>query len=141
MKEFSQKLGSLGLHHQGKSGPQPTKELFDLIAEAPTFSPAPAVNGLMDDRIDIDQEKFMPGRLDFETEWEIEADSSIKDLSFGRFYCFGGNSQLAKALVECDHNLDLESSKQNPEVKPKQIDDSTKELEQPLTKRHGLGSE
>ncbi|EGG01270.1 uncharacterized protein MELLADRAFT_39211, partial [Melampsora larici-populina 98AG31] len=27
---------------------------------------------------------FMPGRLDFETEWENDAENSIKDLSFGR---------------------------------------------------------
>ncbi|KAI8462086.1 hypothetical protein BY996DRAFT_6563617 [Phakopsora pachyrhizi] len=105
----------------------------------------------MDVRIDIDQDKrieevqarplrFMPGRLDFETEWENEVENLIKDQSFGRVYCFGGNSQLAKALKEGDHNLDLKSSKQNPEVEPKQIDDGTKELEQSLKKRHGLGS-
>ncbi|KAI8459971.1 hypothetical protein BY996DRAFT_8512718 [Phakopsora pachyrhizi] len=108
----------------------------------------------MDDRIDINQYKFlsrkkriieevqarpltgfMLGRLDSETEWENEAENSIKDLSFGRVYHFGANSQLDKALEEGDHKIDLESSKQNPEVKPKQIDDGTKELEQPLKKR------
>ncbi|CAH7668985.1 hypothetical protein PPACK8108_LOCUS3544 [Phakopsora pachyrhizi] len=115
----------------------------------------------MDVRIDIDQDKrieevqarpltsgptnheiagFMPGRLDFETEWENEVENLIKDQSFGRVYCFGGNSQLAKALKEGDHNLDSKSSKQNPDVEPKQIDDGTKELKQSLKKRHGLGS-
>ncbi|CAH7666363.1 transcriptional adapter 2 [Phakopsora pachyrhizi] len=116
----------------------------------------------MDVRIDIDQDEFlshpppppplasgptnheiagfMPGRLDFETEWENEAENSIKDLSFGRVYRFGGNSQPAKALEEGDHNLDVESSEQNPDVEPKQIGDGTEELEQPLKKRRGLGS-
>lgn len=40
---------------------------------------------------------FMPGRLDFETEWENEAENSIKDLSFGRVYRFGGDSQPERA--------------------------------------------
>ncbi|KAH9824197.1 transcriptional adapter 2-alpha [Melampsora americana] len=40
---------------------------------------------------------FMPGRLDFETEWENDAENSIKDLSFGRVYRFGGDSQPERA--------------------------------------------
>ncbi|PLW06421.1 hypothetical protein PCANC_23313 [Puccinia coronata f. sp. avenae] len=45
---------------------------------------------------------FMPGRLDFEIEWENEAENAIKDLSFGRVYRFGGDSQPEK-LPEEDH--------------------------------------
>ncbi|GAA5880125.1 hypothetical protein JCM3774_004156 [Rhodotorula dairenensis] len=38
---------------------------------------------------------FMPGRLEFEHEWENEAEMLIKDLEFGRVYHFGGESQPA----------------------------------------------
>ena len=42
----------------------------------------------------------MPGRLDFEIEWENEAENAIKDLSFGRVYRFGGDSQPEKLSEE-----------------------------------------
>ncbi|KAI7962881.1 hypothetical protein MJO28_000975 [Puccinia striiformis f. sp. tritici] len=45
---------------------------------------------------------FMPGRLDFEIEWENEAENAIKDLSFGRVYRFGGDSQPENLLEEGD---------------------------------------
>jgi transcriptional adapter 2-alpha len=38
---------------------------------------------------------YMPGRLEFEHEWENEAEMLIKDMEFGRVYHFGGNSQPA----------------------------------------------
>lgn len=43
---------------------------------------------------------FMPGRLDFENEWENEAENSIKDMSFGGVYRFGGDSQPEKSVEE-----------------------------------------
>ncbi|CAH7684894.1 hypothetical protein PPACK8108_LOCUS19331 [Phakopsora pachyrhizi] len=79
----------------------------------------------MDDRIDIDQDNSL----------SCKKRINEKDISFDRVYYFGFNSHLARVLEEGDHNLDLESSKQNPDVKPKQIDDGTKELEQPLKNR------
>lgn len=38
----------------------------------------------------------MPGRLDFETEWENDAETAIKDLLFGKVFRFGGDSQPEK---------------------------------------------
>ncbi|KDE07613.1 Transcription coactivator [Microbotryum lychnidis-dioicae p1A1 Lamole] len=38
---------------------------------------------------------FMPGRLEFETEYENEAELLIKDLEFGKVYAFGGAAQPA----------------------------------------------
>lgn len=38
---------------------------------------------------------FMPGRLEFEHEWENEAEMLIKDMEFGRVYHFGGEKQPA----------------------------------------------
>ncbi|GAA6042350.1 hypothetical protein JCM8097_003865 [Rhodosporidiobolus ruineniae] len=38
---------------------------------------------------------YMPGRLEFEHEWENEAEVLIKDMEFGRVYHFGGDSQPA----------------------------------------------
>ncbi|GAA5993345.1 hypothetical protein JCM10908_001439 [Rhodotorula pacifica] len=38
---------------------------------------------------------FMPGRLEFEHEWENEAEMLIKDMEFGRVYHFGGENQPA----------------------------------------------
>ncbi|OAV85489.1 hypothetical protein PTTG_30485, partial [Puccinia triticina 1-1 BBBD Race 1] len=43
---------------------------------------------------------FMPGRLDFEIEWENEAENMIKDLSFGRVYRFGEEDDPAKEKDE-----------------------------------------
>ncbi|GAA5836004.1 hypothetical protein JCM11251_006624 [Rhodosporidiobolus azoricus] len=36
---------------------------------------------------------YMPGRLEFEHEWENEAEVLIKDMEFGKVYHFGGDSQ------------------------------------------------
>ncbi|GAA6005960.1 hypothetical protein JCM10207_007289 [Rhodosporidiobolus poonsookiae] len=38
---------------------------------------------------------YMPGRLEFEHEWENDAEVLIKDLEFGRVYRFGGELQPA----------------------------------------------
>ncbi|BGP17208.1 Transcriptional adapter ada2 [Rhodosporidiobolus nylandii] len=38
---------------------------------------------------------YMPGRLEFEHEWENEAEMLIKDMEFGRVYHFGGETQPA----------------------------------------------
>jgi len=38
---------------------------------------------------------FMPGRLEFETEYENEAETLIKDLEFGQVLAFGGDDQPA----------------------------------------------
>ncbi|KAK4054111.1 Transcriptional adapter ada2 [Microbotryomycetes sp. JL201] len=38
---------------------------------------------------------FMPGRLEFETEYENEAETLVKDMEFGRVYQFGGEAQPA----------------------------------------------
>ncbi|GAA5890767.1 hypothetical protein JCM6882_000651 [Rhodosporidiobolus microsporus] len=38
---------------------------------------------------------YMPGRLEFEHEWENEAEVLIKDMEFGKVYHFGGDSQPA----------------------------------------------
>lgn len=35
----------------------------------------------------------MPGRLEFETEYENEAETLVKDMEFGRVYQFGGDEQ------------------------------------------------
>lgn len=35
----------------------------------------------------------MPGRLEFETEWENDAEGLVKDLEFGLIYKFGGDEQ------------------------------------------------
>lgn len=37
----------------------------------------------------------MPGRLEFEHEWENEAEMLIKDMEFGKVYHFGGQDQPA----------------------------------------------
>ena len=41
----------------------------------------------------------MPGRLEFETEYENEAETLIKDMEFGKVYQFGGDQQPAGADV------------------------------------------
>lgn len=38
---------------------------------------------------------FMPGRLEYETEYENEAESLVKDMEFGKVYLFGGDEQPA----------------------------------------------
>ncbi|KAK4705981.1 transcriptional adapter 2-alpha, partial [Phenoliferia sp. Uapishka_3] len=38
---------------------------------------------------------YMPGRLEFETEYENEAENLIKDMEFGKVYQFGGDQQPA----------------------------------------------
>lgn len=35
----------------------------------------------------------MPGRLEFETEYENEAETLVKDMDFGKVYQFGGDEQ------------------------------------------------
>lgn len=35
----------------------------------------------------------MPGRLEFETEYENEAETLVKDMEFGKVYQFGGDEQ------------------------------------------------
>lgn len=38
---------------------------------------------------------FMPGRLEYETEYENEAEGLVKDMEFGKVYQFGGDEQPA----------------------------------------------
>ena len=38
---------------------------------------------------------FMPGRLEYETEYENDAESLVKDMEFGKVYQFGGDEQPA----------------------------------------------
>lgn len=38
---------------------------------------------------------YMPGRLEFETEYENEAETLVKDMEFGKVYLFGGDRQPA----------------------------------------------
>lgn len=40
---------------------------------------------------------YMPGRLEFETEYENEAETLVKDMEFGKVYQFGGDQQPAGA--------------------------------------------
>ena len=44
----------------------------------------------------------MPGRLEFETEYENEAETLIKDMEFGKVRQFGGDLQPAGADVVVD---------------------------------------
>ncbi|ORY89651.1 hypothetical protein BCR35DRAFT_317170 [Leucosporidium creatinivorum] len=43
---------------------------------------------------------FMPGRLEFETEYENEAETLVKDMEFGKVYAFGGELQPSAEMVE-----------------------------------------
>lgn len=38
---------------------------------------------------------FMPGRLEYETEYENDAETLVKDMEFGKVYQFGGDEQPA----------------------------------------------
>lgn len=41
----------------------------------------------------------MPGRLEFETEYENEAETLVKDMEFGKVYQFGGELQPSAEMV------------------------------------------
>ena len=78
---------------------------------------------------------FMPGRLDFEIEWENEAENMIKDLSFGRVYRFGGDSQPEK-LPEED---DIAEEKDENNAAPNQ-DQQTIPPDSTAKRKRGVGS-
>ncbi|KAI9601479.1 hypothetical protein H4Q26_001299 [Puccinia striiformis f. sp. tritici PST-130] len=61
---------------------------------------------------------FMPGRLDFEIEWENEAENAIKDLSFGRVYRFGAEQ---KDENDTAHNQDDETTCADSAKKRKRV--------------------
>lgn len=42
----------------------------------------------------------MPGRLEFETEYENEAETLVKDMEFGKVYQFGGDEQPGPEVEE-----------------------------------------
>jgi len=77
----------------------------------------------------------MPGRLDFEIEWENEAENAIKDLSFGRVYRFGGDSQPEK-LSEEDYAAEQGDVRG---AAPNQEDETTCQESEAKRKR-GVGS-
>lgn len=55
---------------------------------------------------------FMPGRLEFEHEWENEAEMLIKDMEFGRVYHFGGEDQPAAVDPPPTENVGSTADKQ-----------------------------
>ncbi|MBW0469819.1 hypothetical protein O181_009534 [Austropuccinia psidii MF-1] len=80
---------------------------------------------------------FMPGRLDFETEWENEAESSIKELSFGRVYRFGGDSQPSNAPEEVDED---EPDEKGQALQGSECDGANEAPGTSMKKMRGLGS-
>ncbi|KAG0147877.1 hypothetical protein CROQUDRAFT_42225 [Cronartium quercuum f. sp. fusiforme G11] len=85
---------------------------------------------------------FMPGRLDFETEWENEAENSIKDLSFGRVYRFGGDSQPERAPDEEEEASEADIDSTTVEGLKTSLDGQTANDTSPVEvkKKRGLGS-
>lgn len=65
----------------------------------------------------------MPGRLEFETEYENEAETLVKDMEFGKVYRFGGDEQpgpeieIAKPEGEGEDDKDGEESEGELELK------------------------
>lgn len=55
---------------------------------------------------------FMPGRLEFETEWENDAEALIKDMEFGLVHRYGGDSQPTReeALGETSNRTHEETA-------------------------------
>lgn len=47
----------------------------------------------------------MPGRLEFETEYENEAETLVKDMEFGKVYHFGGELQPSAEMVEEERRI------------------------------------
>ncbi|SCZ89696.1 BZ3500_MvSof-1268-A1-R1_Chr9g10561 [Microbotryum saponariae] len=62
---------------------------------------------------------FMPGRLEFETEYENEAEVLIKDLEFGKVYAFGGAAQPA-SLEEVQGTEGAQGGREVPVVEDKE---------------------
>ncbi|KAA1105912.1 Transcriptional adapter ada2 [Puccinia graminis f. sp. tritici] len=79
---------------------------------------------------------FMPGRLDFEIEWENEAENAIKDMSFGRVYRFGGDSQPEKLPEEED---DSGEQKEDNDAAPDQ-NEETASSDSAAKRKRGVGS-
>ncbi|KAK4054328.1 Transcriptional adapter ada2 [Microbotryomycetes sp. JL221] len=78
---------------------------------------------------------FMPGRLEFETEYENEAETLVKDMEFGRVYQFGGDSQpAAPKTTPADGTKPEESKAEEAEAeggdKDKEEDDKAPELQE-----------
>lgn len=76
----------------------------------------------------------MPGRLEFETEYENEAETLVKDLEFGRVYQFGGDLQPAgeppaKEAGEDEEEEEEEEKGPPPKMGEAEGDEPESELE------------
>ncbi|KAM0789610.1 hypothetical protein ACM66B_000416 [Microbotryomycetes sp. NB124-2] len=90
---------------------------------------------------------FMPGRLEFETEYENEAETLVKDMEFGRVYQFGGDAQPASAPKQPVPTVaepkseqdgsggggDADGDKEEEEKAPEVVDENEADLELKLS--------
>ncbi|GAA5859810.1 hypothetical protein JCM8547_007038 [Rhodosporidiobolus lusitaniae] len=74
---------------------------------------------------------YMPGRLEFEHEWENEAEMLIKDMEFGRVYHFGGDSQPAAPPPPLAAGEGGEGGAEVQVVEEKPLPDGEKEGDEP----------
>lgn len=92
------------------------EEMRKPVALPPADAMAPLVSAPTNHEVG----GFMPGRLEFESELENDAELAVKDFEFGLVFKYGGDEQpQAKVTKPVDEEGEEEEEEEDEDVKPK----------------------